>query len=94
MRTIERTNQFKRDQKRELKGRHRKTLKADLDPVLATLATDRPLEASRYDHALTGNWNGCRECHIKPDLLLIYQKPDAATLRLERLGSHAKLKLA
>ncbi|WP_407260327.1 type II toxin-antitoxin system mRNA interferase toxin, RelE/StbE family [Klebsiella pneumoniae] len=33
----------------------------------------------------------CRECHIKPDLLLIYRKSDADTLRLARLGSHSEL---
>ena len=43
------------------------------------------------DHALSGNWSGYRECHIKPDLLLIYRKPDASTLRLARLGSHSEL---
>lgn len=45
--------------------------------------------------ALRGNWSGYRERHIKPDLLLIYlliyRKPDAATLRLARLGSHSEL---
>ena len=34
---------------------------------------------------------GYRECHIKPDLPLIYRKPDAGTLRLARLGSHSEL---
>jgi len=42
---------------------------------------------------LSGDWSGYRECHIKPDLLLllIYRKPDANTLRLARLGSHSEL---
>ena len=34
---------------------------------------------------------GYRECHLKPDLLLIYRKPGADTLRLARLGSHSEL---
>lgn len=34
-----------------------------------------------------------RLCHVKPDLVLIYQKPDAETLRLVRLGSHSELGL-
>nr|WP_312842969.1 type II toxin-antitoxin system YafQ family toxin [Klebsiella pneumoniae] len=38
-----------------------------------------------------GDWAGYRECHIKPDLLLIYRKSDADTLRLARLGSHSEL---
>lgn len=47
----------------------------------------------RYrDHDLSGDWAGYRECcHIKPDLLLIYRKSDADTLRLARLGSHSEL---
>jgi mRNA interferase YafQ len=40
---------------------------------------------------LGGDWRGYRECHIKPDLLLIHRKPDAGTLRLARLGSHSEL---
>ncbi|ABV85292.1 MULTISPECIES: type II toxin-antitoxin system mRNA interferase toxin, RelE/StbE family [spotted fever group] len=37
------------------------------------------------------NWKDCRDCHIKPDLVLIYRKPDADTLELIRLGSHSAL---
>jgi mRNA interferase YafQ len=49
------------------------------------------LPEKNHDHALTGAWVGYRECHIRPDLLLIYRKPDAITLRLARLGSHSEL---
>jgi mRNA interferase YafQ len=55
------------------------------------LANDDSLEPRRRDHDLSGDWQGYRECHIKPDLLLIYKKSDAATLRLARLGSHSEL---
>jgi mRNA interferase YafQ len=93
MRAIERTSQFKRDYKREAKGQHRTTLDRDLELVVLALIADQPL-ASRYrDHALLGNWMDHRDCHIRPDLLLIYQLPDADTLRLVRLGSHAELGL-
>jgi mRNA interferase YafQ len=91
MRTIERSSAFKRDYKREAKGQHRATLDADLVPVLAALANDHPLEPRHHDHDLSGDWSGYRECHIKPDLLLIYRKPDADSLRLARLGSHSEL---
>ena len=91
MRTIERASSFKRDYKRETKGQHRTTLDHGLRLVLVALATDQPLDAKYRDHDLSGNWSGYRECHIKPDLLLIYQKPDADTLRLARLGSHSAL---
>lgn len=91
MRTIERASAFKRDYKREAKGQHRATLDIDLVPVLVALADDQPLEPRHRDHDLSGDWAGYRECHIKPDLLLIYRKPDADTLRLARFGSHSEL---
>lgn len=90
MRTIDRASAFKRDYKREAKGQHRDTLDNDLRLVLVALATDQPLDAKYRDHNLTVNWAGYRECHIKPDLLLIYSKSDD-TLRLARLGSHSEL---
>ena len=91
MRTIERASAFKRDYKREAKGRHRVTLDAELLPVLAVLANDEALDDRYRDHNLSGNWAGYRECHIKPDLLLIYRKTDHDELRLARLGSHGEL---
>jgi mRNA interferase YafQ len=91
MRTIERSSAFKRDYKREAKGRHRDTLDEVLGPVLSALATDRPLETRHRDHDLSGDWAGYRECHLKPDLLLIYRKSDADLLKLARLGSHSEL---
>jgi mRNA interferase YafQ len=91
MRTIERSSAFKRDNKREARGRHSATLDAGLVPVLVALANDDPLEPRHRDHDLSGDWQGYRECHVKPDLLLIYRKTDADTLRLARLGSHSEL---
>lgn len=93
MRTIERTTQFKRDYKREAKGRHAGILDAELMVVITSLALDEPLEPHRRDHALTADWKDHRDCHVRPDLVLIYQKPDAETLRLVRLGSHSELGL-
>jgi mRNA interferase YafQ len=91
MRTIERSSVFKRDYRREAKGRHRVTLDDELMSVLTALANDKPLEMRHRDHDLSGDWAGYRECHIKPDLLLIYRKPSAGILRLARLGSHSEL---
>ena len=65
----------------------------DLVPVLEALARDQPLEPRHRDHALTGEWKDHRDCHVKPDLVLIYRKPDDATLQLVRLGSHSELGL-
>jgi addiction module RelE/StbE family toxin len=47
--------------------------------------------SEKFARAPTGNWTGYRECHIKPDLLLIYKKPNPNVLRLARLGSHSDL---
>jgi mRNA interferase YafQ len=55
------------------------------------LASDQPLEPGYRDHELTGDWRGYRECHVRPDLLLIYKKTDVDILRLARLGSHSEL---
>jgi mRNA interferase YafQ len=93
MRTIEWTTQFKRDFKRETKGLYRTTLDDDLFPIVERLANDLPLDSRYRDHPLTGDWNDHRDCHIKPDLVLIYQKPDPTTMRLVRLGSHSELGL-
>ena len=82
---------FKRDYKRELKGKYRKILKTALTEILMPLLTDQPLDIQYRDHDLSGNWCGYRECHIKPDLLLIYRKDGHDVLRLARLGSHSKL---
>lgn len=93
MRTIEWTSQFKRDFKRESKGQHRSTLDNRLFPIIERLSHDETLEARYRDHALSGEWKDCRDCHIKPDLVLIYQKPKPKILRLVRLGSHSELGL-
>jgi mRNA interferase YafQ len=93
MRTIERTNQFKRDYKRESRGRYRATLDNDLRAILSALLNDRPLAVRHRDHQLVGEWKDHRDCHIKPDLVLIYRKPDPTTLQVVRLGSHSELGL-
>ena len=91
MRKIDASTAFKRDLKRESKGRYRSSLTEDLQTVLKLLVMDLPLEPRCRDHDLTGNWLGYRECHIKPDLLLIYKPTDEDTLRLARIGSHSEL---
>ena len=91
MRTIETTRQFRRDFKREKKGPHGKKLDARLTRALELLSTDQALPAQFRDHALTGEWSDHRDCHVWPDLVLIYRKPDDETLQLVRLGSHSEL---
>ena len=88
MRAIERTARFKRDYKRQRKADPK--LDLILQDVLALLVADAPLPERLHDHALGGNWSGYRDCHLKPDLVLIYAKP-AHTLSLVRIGSHSEL---
>lgn len=60
------------------------------------LSSDAVLPEKYRDHALTGDWKDHRDCHIKPDLVLIYQKTDddeLLILQLVRLGSHSELGL-
>jgi mRNA interferase YafQ len=91
MRTIDRTTQFKRDYKRELKGQHRATLDVEFQAVLTLLINDTTLPPHYRDHTMIGNWKTHRDCHVKNDLVLIYQLPGATTLKLVRLGSHSEL---
>jgi len=91
MRRIERTSVFRNDFKREQRGQHRRDLEAIVPSVVSLLAADKLLAARHRDHALSGEWRDHRECHLKPDLLLIYRKPDSEVLQLVRLGSHSEL---
>ena len=91
MRTINYTNQFKRDYRREQSGRHVKVLDTLLTGAVAALAADQPLPRRNFDHTLSGEWDDCRDCHLRPDLVLIYRKVDKTSLELIRLGSHSEL---
>jgi mRNA interferase YafQ len=93
MRLIERTNQFKRDYRRESKGKNREVLGTDLAEILGLLANDLPLPSRCFDHSLTGDWVDHRDCHIRPDLVLIYRKVGEDRLQLVRIGSHSELGL-
>ena len=88
MRAIERTTRFKRDYKREKKSDP--ALDTALVPVLTLLARDETLPPNLSDHPLAGEWKGFRDCHVRPDLVLIYAK-QGGVLSLARLGSHSEL---
>ncbi len=63
-----------------------------LDEVILLLAKGKNLPKKYKDHNLTGQWKDFRECHIKPDWLLIYSiENDVLTLTLTRTGSHSDL---
>lgn len=91
MRKIKRTTQFKRDYKREKRGQHKATLDDELFTIVQLLIIDAKLPELMHDHSLAGNLKDCRDCHIKPDLVLIYRKTNDNTLELVRLGSHSEL---
>ena len=91
MRVINQTGQFKRDLKREAKDMHRAILAKEFTHIVKSLALDELLPEKYRDHALSGDWKDHRDCHIKPDLVLIYSKQDAEQLSLVRLGSHSEL---
>lgn len=92
MRTIERSSVFKRDYKRiKMTPRHSRHVDSLLTAIIELLMIDEILPEHNRDHALSGTWAKYRECHVKPDLLLIYQKSNADTLKLVRLGSHSEL---
>ncbi|WP_250311722.1 type II toxin-antitoxin system YafQ family toxin [Rickettsia endosymbiont of Oedothorax gibbosus] len=93
MRTIKRTTQFKRDYTREKRRQHGVTLDNDLSKAIELLVIDAQLPKCMREHPLIGDWKDCRDCHIKSDLVLIYQKSDDYTLKLIRLGSHSELSL-
>ena len=92
MRSVREASAFRKDFKRESKGVYRYVLKEEFWDIVAALASDVPLSPKYRDHILAGEWEGCGECHVKPDLLLIYLKDDDANaLHLLRLGSHSEL---
>ena len=65
-------------------------LSASLIDVLGHLLHGSRLPEKDRDHALTGNWQDYRDCHIKPDQVLIY-RIHGDTIELHRMGTHAEL---
>ncbi len=89
--TIFWSKKFKQDYKRLINSVNSETVN-ELLTVIEMLANEQTLPEKYKDHLLKGNWKGYRECHIKPDLLLIYKlKNDELTLTLVRIGSHSEL---
>ncbi|MGL1930243.1 MAG: type II toxin-antitoxin system YafQ family toxin [Desulfotalea sp.] len=58
--------------------------------VISMIQRGDSLTVHYKDHPLTGNWDNFRDCHIKPDLVLIY-RVEENTLQLARIGSHSDL---
>ena len=63
-----------------------------LDEVVDLLRQGKQLDEKYHDHGLTGDYVGFRECHVKPDWLLIYLiENDILTLTLVDTGTHSDL---
>lgn len=87
--TVKPTSQFKKDYKLAMKRGLDISL---LEDIIAKLALGESLPEKNRDHALSGNWNGYRECHILPDWLLIYKlEGNVLILTLARTGTHSNL---
>lgn len=86
---IEVTHQYLRDLKL---ARKRHLDESKLNDIISLLASGKKLPPKNRDHSLSSNFNGCRECHITPDWLLIYRINDTfQILSLVRTGSHSDL---
>ena len=89
MLTIKYETTFKKDFKRILKRGYNIKL---LEEVIELLANGEPLPEKYKDHSLIGDYADCRECHITPDWLLIYQiDGNELILYLTRTGTHSDL---
>ncbi|MDI9408612.1 MAG: type II toxin-antitoxin system YafQ family toxin [Candidatus Pacebacteria bacterium] len=80
-------NSFKRDLK--LADKRGFDL-SEIDRIIDLIIDGDDLEPRHKKHKLYHNYRGCWECHIKPDLLLIWYE-DQDTIYLRRLGSHSEL---
>ena len=78
---------FKKDFKNY---KHNQAVKEELDTVLKYLLAGKKLPEKYSDHSLTGPFVRYRECHVRPDVLLVY-RTDEKYLYLARIGSHSKL---
>ena len=94
MRKVQESNQFKRDLRRLGRGIYRNLLvrpDGELWQVVRMLANNITLPAKYKDHPLHGNLEGSRDCHIRPDLLLVYTYEGDELILLEMLGSHSEI---
>jgi len=83
------TSQFKRDLK--LAKKQGKDIDK-LFQVISTIAEGKKLDKIYRDHNLSGDYAGCRECHVEPDWLLIYEVVDRVlVLMIYRVGTHSEL---
>lgn len=87
MRKIEFTSQYRRDFQRRIMDT---PLEAEVEAVVGQLAAGRPLAPRFRDHPLKGSRIGCRDCHVRGDLVLLYTLTPVV-LKLHRIGTHSEL---
>ena len=88
MLNLEYSTQFKRDFKKIAKLSIPDIV--EIGHVIKQVQLGQMLPEKYVDHPLSGNWQGYRDCHIKPDLVLIY-KLDQSSLKLARIGTHSEV---
>ena len=71
--------------------KHNKPVLIELEKVIKFLINNEPIPRQYRDHALKGGFKGVRECHLKPDALLLYFVIENETLKLIDIGSHASV---
>ncbi len=87
--TVKPTTRFQKDLKRVQKRGYDISLLTD---IIKKLANGETLPEKNKDHALSGDYIGCRECHITPDWLLVYEIDNGELLLyLTRTGTHSDL---
>ncbi len=88
MKTLRPSSQYKKDLK---KIRNNPQKAQELLHVLNLLENEIPIPKEYRPHMLKGDYNGCMECHIQGDFLLIWIDQETNDIDLIRLGSHSEL---
>ncbi len=86
---LEQKKSFRKDIKK-LKRTFSKEDKSLLKEILKILISNKKIPQRHYNHKLSNNWKNCWDLHVKPDLVLIYQK-NKDSIILVRIGSHSEL---
>ena len=87
MRAIERTNRFKKEYQRHIAGT---PMDAEFAELVRLLAAGATLPARYRDHPLKGSSSGFRDCHLRGDMVVIYQT-SAEFVKFVRIGTHSEL---
>lgn len=86
------SGQFKKDFKKIKKQGFSNDEEKEFMNIIEDLCKQKPLNEKYHDHPLNGNYNGTREFHLRPDLVVIYKVKDKdLELLMLRMGSHSEL---